>query len=291
MERAKVYDCFTFFNELELLEIRLEELYNYVDYFVIVEGDKTHSGNKKEFIFEKNKNRYKKYLDKIVYIKAKMPSLNSFFNSNYFSNLNKIKIFSIFINRFGLGRWKLEHYQRNQIKLGLKNINDEDIIMISDLDEIPNPKKFKLMRDILKKDNLVGFQHKFCLFYLNGFVSNDWIGTKAVNFRVFKERFKSSAENVRIQRNIFLSRQEKGTKIIKGGWHFSYLGGMEAVIKKLESIADGIQKVNPKKEDINLMIKKGEFANTKVYYQKDLKFLPPRLKKNLIKYKKYIHLA
>ena len=51
----KIYDCFTFFNELELLEIRLNELYNYVNYFVIVEGDKTHDGKTKEFIFFKNK--------------------------------------------------------------------------------------------------------------------------------------------------------------------------------------------------------------------------------------------
>ena len=66
----KIFDCFCFLNELELLELRLMELYDTVDYFVISEANKTHAGNPKEFIFEKNKKRYKKYLDKIIYVKV-----------------------------------------------------------------------------------------------------------------------------------------------------------------------------------------------------------------------------
>ncbi len=65
----KIYDCFTFFNELDLLEIRLEELYPYVDYFVLVEANKTFSGKEKRFYFEKNKEKFEKWLNKIIYIK------------------------------------------------------------------------------------------------------------------------------------------------------------------------------------------------------------------------------
>lgn len=74
----KIYDCFTFFNELDLLELRLAELYNYVDYFVIVEADKTHSGKPKEFILEKNFSRYARWRNKIIHLKVKMPDFNLF---------------------------------------------------------------------------------------------------------------------------------------------------------------------------------------------------------------------
>ena len=70
----KVYDCFTFFNELDLLELRLSELNSVVDYFVIVEADKKHNGERKDFLFEKNQDKYKKWRDKIIYIKKISPT-------------------------------------------------------------------------------------------------------------------------------------------------------------------------------------------------------------------------
>ena len=75
----KVYDCFTFFNELELLDLRLKELNSYVDYFVLVEDTLTHTGKPKELIFEKNKDKYSDYLDKIIYVKINdLPNYNDF---------------------------------------------------------------------------------------------------------------------------------------------------------------------------------------------------------------------
>ena len=65
----KIYDCFTFFNELDILDIRLQELYDTVDHFVLVEANQSHSGKPKEYIFENNKDRFEKYLDKIIHIK------------------------------------------------------------------------------------------------------------------------------------------------------------------------------------------------------------------------------
>ena len=66
----KIYDCFTFFNELEILDLRLKELNNHVDYFVLVEATLTHTGKSKDLIFEKNKNKFSEYLDKIIHIKV-----------------------------------------------------------------------------------------------------------------------------------------------------------------------------------------------------------------------------
>ena len=66
----KIYDCFIFYNELDLLELRLTELSDYVDHFVLVEADQTHQSKPKPFIFEENRERYSKWLDKIIHIKV-----------------------------------------------------------------------------------------------------------------------------------------------------------------------------------------------------------------------------
>ncbi|MFA6665763.1 MAG: beta-1,4-N-acetylgalactosaminyltransferase, partial [Armatimonadota bacterium] len=66
----KVYDCFTFFNELELLELRLKLLNDVVDYFVLVESNKTFKNKDKEFVFEANKSMFEEYLAKIIYIRV-----------------------------------------------------------------------------------------------------------------------------------------------------------------------------------------------------------------------------
>ena len=114
----KVIDCFIFYNELDMLEFRLNELNDVVDYFVLVECIKTHTNNDKELYFENNKNRFSKFLDKIIHIivKDNIPQTNS--------------------------AWDREKYQRFCIDEGIKklNLNNEDIIIIADLDEIPDTK-------------------------------------------------------------------------------------------------------------------------------------------------------
>lgn len=101
-----IYDCFPFFNELDILEIRLNTLYDTVDYFVITEANKTHTGKEKEYIFEKNRERFAKFLDKVIYIKVEdFPDLES---SKKSSDGNK---------------WLYENYQRDAIMRGLKDCN------------------------------------------------------------------------------------------------------------------------------------------------------------------------
>lgn len=248
----KIYDCFIFFNELDLLEIRLNELNGFVDYFVIVESDKTFTGNYKGYIFEKNKSKYKSILHKIIYIKVTMPSK--------------------------INPWQAEFLQRNKIKEGLKNCNENDIILISDIDEIPNLKKIKINKlqlkknyfniisklyrlniiltpveriiqkinnykfsiiklynklvytVFIKKNTIYSCQQNLYFYYLNGIYSEKWIGTVITPYYNFKYIFNS---NTQIIRDV----KDNGKWILNAGWHFSYLGNVNAIKKKLDSYA------------------------------------------------------
>ena len=122
-----IYDCFSYLDEDLLLDLRLNILNQYVDYFVIVEGDKTWQNNSKKLKFKLD--NFQKFKDKIIYIPVKdMPE--------------------------GDNPYKRENHQRNAISQGLKNASDEDIIIVSDLDEIPNPKK-------LKPQSMNGFETQY----------------------------------------------------------------------------------------------------------------------------------
>ena len=131
-----IYDCFTFFNELDLLEIRLNILYEKVDFFVIVEANKTHTGKDKPFYVQESFARFERFKEKIKYIQVTdMPSGNA---------------------------WTLENFQRNCIMRGLDKLADDDIVAISDLDEIINPDVFN--RPITGTNKT---DQEWCCFYAN----------------------------------------------------------------------------------------------------------------------------
>ena len=110
----KIFDCFSYWDEDLLLDLRFHLLNDIVDYFVVVESNKTWQNNSKELKF--NINKFQKFRNKIIYIPVTdMPS--------------------------GSNPWEREHFQRNCITRGLNNSKDDDFIIISDADEIPNPKK------------------------------------------------------------------------------------------------------------------------------------------------------
>ena len=112
----KVYDCFTFYCQFELLELRLKSLYDLVDYFVIVESNKTFSNKSKPFNFLERKDEFKEFFPKIRYV---MEKDNIPFR--------------------GPGDWAIEANQRNNIMRGLEDAQPDDLIFISDLDEFPSP--------------------------------------------------------------------------------------------------------------------------------------------------------
>ena len=123
---------------MDLLEIRIKYLYDIVDYFIIIEADETHSGNSKPFILKENIERFKQYEDKILLFSIKMKSFN---DSEDIA-------------------WKREGYQRDYIKTALKELKlkDTDLILISDLDEIPDKKALQNLKINYSNKQVTEFQ-------------------------------------------------------------------------------------------------------------------------------------
>jgi len=231
----KIYDCFTFFNELDVLEVRLEELYPYVDHFVLVESKISVNGKTRDTMyFQENMKRYEKYMDKIIYIydtDAPQP---------------------------GPGGWDTENHHRNCIVRGLTNASPEDIILISDLDEIPHPQNFPfLLGDRFKEDMAIGFSHMHHNYFVN-IVSpiNPCVGTVATK--------KITLDKVNPQ--YFRNVKNNIARFALGGWHLSYMGGVEKIWTKfLNSTSPDVN--NPEeipppeviKEILKKRLKQGQF--------------------------------
>jgi len=197
-----IYDCFTFFNEEDLLEIRLNHLYDHVDFFVLSEATVTHSGKPKPLFFEENQSRYERFLDKIIHIVVKdMP---------------------VDVAKERNNRWILENFQRNTLKDGLRYIQDNDMVMISDLDEIPRI-------EVLGQHGI--FIQTPYMYYLNVRAGGDWPGTMSMPYKEFRDNWKSLGQSLRDQRNVYSLR------IPNAGWHFGWLGGYEMVKAKVEAFA------------------------------------------------------
>jgi len=237
----KIFDCFMYFDEDIVLDVRLNFLNRYVDKFIIVESKYNHKGEKRNPQFDIKK--FPKFKDKIIYIlKDEIPKgIEKIEKSD---NQNEIYRKSIF------NAWKRENLQRNNITDGLKNIDPNDWIIISDLDEIPNLEKvnFKSINKkiILFKQDMM--YYKFNL-KLNDFT---WIGSKACKFKHLKSPqwlrdIKGRKFNWWRIDVLFSNRKYQDVKLIEnGGWHFSYLKTPEAIEKKLKSYLHHIDyDINP----------------------------------------------
>jgi len=213
MEEIMLFDCFCYFNEAKLLEIRLNELDPIVDKFVICESTYTHAGNPKDLNF--NIDNYPKFKDKIVYIVDTNPP---------YKHQVEAKVQSL--------AWKNENHQREELKKGLIGFKEGDYIMVSDLDEIPSLELVKKSIGMLNDTNLVEFQHNTYYYYTNYFVLKA-PGGIIMNFNRFMGDFKGSPQAVRNRWGA------SGPSYLKldGGWHFGYLGGQDKVIYKLKNFA------------------------------------------------------
>lgn len=209
----KIYDCFTFYNELDLLEIRLDLLYNTVDHFVIVESNQTFTNRAKPFLFEENKQRYSKYMDKIIHVKVTdMPG--------------------------DLDPWVNEIHQRNAIVRGVVEAEHQDIIIISDCDEIPRPEAIELMRINSAQAfalRMPLFNFKFNYMRVTPGEYDFWaMATRKWLLGQF------SPDHVRSRRHHMPN--EYFAEIIHGGWHFGYLGNNDYLRDKAQSFSH--QEVN-----------------------------------------------
>lgn len=205
---TKIVDSFLFFNELDILELRLNILYDYVDYFVITEADHTFSGNKKEFNYLKNKNKFKKFEDKIIYNQVFIP--------------DNISI-----------TWDREIFQRNSPLLKIKEVfSPEDIIITSDIDEIPSTEVLKNHLDWFENNTLYHLKQDMYMYYLNNFKTNQWFGTRICSLSFLEDKTIDDIRQATEDEN-----KLSGFIIENAGWHFTYLGGKDMIEYKLESFS------------------------------------------------------
>lgn len=238
----KVFDCFIFFNELDLLELRLNVLSDCVDYFVIAESAITFQGEDKEFIFEKHRSRFAKFDHKIIYFKVTNCTID-FANLPYVSEpqslddqiLNAIYRFiddCPHFNKESEFWWGNDFYQRECIWRALATANPEpgDLILISDVDEIPKPETIIAIKNNMLPASLICLrQHEFC-YYLNYYHNSDWVGTCCFLFSTFA--------NVSLNSIRFSTKRDEGLSpqiVNDGGWHFTSIGSVEAIKKKIMS--------------------------------------------------------
>lgn len=244
ISQAKVYDCFMFFNEIELLKMRLEELDDVVDNFVLVECAETQRGDPKPFYFQENRHLFEKYLGKIIHVmvEERHPELEL---------------------------WGRENFQRNCIARGLQHCQPSDLILISDLDEIPRAsliqplcvslaeQSTQLLKEsenkTFKKHNKKkttpskaekmfylnacrAFEMPMYFFQLNRQAATPetwgygpWVGCVATTYEMVT---KFGVQHFREYRWKF-------PRIQNSGWHFTWMGGKEKIRKKICSIVEG----------------------------------------------------
>lgn len=210
----KIYDCFTFYNELELLDLHLAELYNHVDKFVIVESTKTFQGNDKSLFLKLHWNRYTKYHDKIIHVIVDDSPCSS-------------------------NAWDNETFQRDAIMRGLTNANPEDVCIIGDVDEILRPEIVDQLRTC--PADIMGFRVPYFNFKFNYMLVNDpesyTVWTTACRFDILH-----SPDSFRRARfdlsGLHLNYKDEYIQMYEhAGWHFTYLGDDEFIKNKIRSFS------------------------------------------------------
>ena len=211
---AEVYDCFNYLNEWEVLEIRFHELDEEVDYFVLVEATETFQGNLKPLHFKEVEDRFSKFAHKIRHV-----VIEDHYETDSF--------------------WARESYQRNQIMRGLQDCKPDDIILLSDCDEIPRATSVReAIARISSGETLVGFIGPMYRFFLN-YRDNDWLGTQAVTFATIEAE---TPQGIRQKRGL-------GYLLFDAGWHFSGMGGYERFMEKICSFSHSEESCGRPTED------------------------------------------
>lgn len=222
----KVFDVFPFFNELDILEIRLNILDPFVDYFVLSEATKTFSGSEKLLYYEENKDRFKKFNHKIIH--------------NVIEDTTPID----------LHPYQRDVFQKDSIKkLLLEKLEDNDAIIWSDVDEVPNPEAIQDLDSYFEQNAIFHFAQENCMGYLNlvevgGVIRSmtsdwdygdrpRWLGTKIFGKSILEKYTLSELRS---------KQEETNYRVFPGGWHWSYVGSEglsveERVLKKIECAA------------------------------------------------------
>ena len=268
----KIFDCVTYLDEDLLLDLRFNILNDYVDYFVIVESNKTWQNNNKKFNFEIDK--FSKFNQKIIYIKVEnMPQ--------------------------GENPWLRENFQRNSISRGISNASDEDWIIISDADEITNPKKIHEFN--IKKKYAVFEQKQFYYkFNLMNFTFPVWRGSKICVKKYLKSPQWLRELKIKKRPIWRIDKINLNYCIKDGGWHFCNLKTPEALLFKYQNLCEykddyiffgSIDEKYLKSEVIkeNIKNKKDLIGRNEVFKKINIdKNYPDYLLNNINKYKDWI---
>jgi hypothetical protein len=230
----RIFDCFTFFNEFELLEMRLNELSPVVDKFVLAEATKTHQGKDKPLYFLQNQEKFSAFKDKIIHVVV----------DHFPENNEQLS-------------WVYERHQRNMLKEGLTDCQPDDVILVSDVDELPRPEKIAEQREF---KGIRVFEQNMYYYYLNWVNTTNkreayhWYGTAMARFGDYRSpqylrdvsilvlNHKNSNYYGKVANILSRYNQPEmwrsDIRIVKdGGWHFSFLGGAARIIAKIEAFA------------------------------------------------------
>ncbi len=269
----KLYDCCMYFDEDLLLDLRFNILKDCVDKFVIVEATKDHGGKDKRLNF--NINNFTKFKDKIIYIVVKdLPT-----------NLKSYK-----------KDWSINHlrdqHQRNALAKGYKNCAEDDLIMISDIDEIPDPKKIKLFQTKNRYACFIqkNFQQKINLLNVT---DQNWMGTKIIQKKYLKSP--QWLRNIKTSKPAFWKfyKPKQPQIIFNGGWHFSFLKEPQRIAEKIKGYShqeyNKIEFTDEKKIEERLKKKIDIFERNYKYEKISLdNTFPEYILSNVDKYKNWI---
>lgn len=205
-----IYDCIPFFNELDILKLRMHIMSPYVDKFVIEEAAVTFSGEPKPMIFAQNREKFSEFEDKILYVAVEEIPVDI------------------------TTTHERDKYQKNQLIRALSGCSPEDIIIFSDVDEIPNPKAVEEIIENFDKTKVYHLAQRMFYCFLNmeevsgnllsitgefpGVTKKQWLGTKVCSFGNLPK------EGIVYLREV-PPTASSSVRVADGGWHFGYMGG------------------------------------------------------------------
>jgi beta-1,4-mannosyl-glycoprotein beta-1,4-N-acetylglucosaminyltransferase len=241
----KLYDCFVFHNEFDLLEIRLREMGDFADHFVLVEANQTQRGGPKPYYFAENRERFAPWADKIIDLQIEFPEELPPALGVYKKRRKK--------------DWERENFQRNSIAQALENCTDDDLILLSDVDEIVRgPVLEKVLNEKSYKGRMLVFAQSLHKHHLDRvspgkpwllgsrLIEKKYLTTpqqlRRTKARMTKKSYVPSflAQPALRIRNNNLSGISRPVRIIPdAGWHFSSMGGLAAFETKLASVVHG----------------------------------------------------
>ena len=294
----KIFDCFQFFDESMMLDLRLNILNEYVHKFIIVENTFMHSGKRKKIIFDiKN---FSKFKDKITYILIDELPSGLYKTDNIQDPVEKG-------NRIIDNTLKIEHNQRNSILKGLQSAEENDLVIVSDVDEIPNLKDINLGK-IDKK--LIHFKQKMYYYKFNlKYSSKPWFGPKAcLKKNLISPQWLRDTKERKYplwRLDIFFSKMKYNSiyHVENGGWHFVNIKTPEEIEKKLKNFGhhaeyhesglklDDIKKmVNDKRAiyDYHTDMKSSKWSGKEKLQKCDISELPQYILDNKEKYARWL---